>query len=157
MPGQPYGGEYMKKILIAVFAITLAATIQAKQDMVALVTDNVNTGATVTTDTSGMLFGEIQRLYITLPTGTNAYTANVILTISNMYSGETRTLYDNTVLGYGTNISIYPLTTPTVPIDGVATNWYVPFYLYDDVILMTSTNASLTNKSVKAYIYYDRE
>jgi hypothetical protein len=147
----------MKRILIAMVICATSCLAIAKQDVVVLTLDNVNTSGTASATTSGMLFGEVQRIFITLPTGTTDYTADVTLTVKNTYTGEQRTLYPNSVLGYGTNISISPVVAPYVVPAAAVTNWCVPFCLYDDTVTLTVTNATLTNKSVKAYIYYDRE
>jgi hypothetical protein len=146
----------MKRIYIAIICGFVAISAFAEQNMIALFADDVSTSSTADTVESEIMRGCVNRIFIDANVTTNDYTATIGISASNTYSGETRTLVTDGTLGTTTNLSTYPRATLVDTAGSDIINSYDKFLLHDDVLILSVSEASETNRSVRAFIYYDR-
>jgi len=146
----------MKRIYIAIICGFVAISAFAEQNMIALFADDVSTSSTADTVESEIMRGCVNRIFIDANVTTNDYTATIGISASNTYSGETRTLVTDGTLGTTTNLSTYPRATLVDTAGSDIINSYDKFLLHDDVLILSVSEASETNRSVRAFIYYNR-
>lgn len=146
----------MKTFFAVAALFVLTGCAYAGSGIIPLFADNVTTSTTADTVDSEILRGCVERVYIDANVATNDYTVIAGISISNTYSGETRTLVVTNLLGTATNLSIYPRALMVDTSSAAITNAYDKISLYDDVLILSVSEASATNRNVRAYIYYTR-
>ena len=146
----------MKTFFAVAALFAMACCAHADAGFIPLFADNVTTSTTADTASSEILRGCVERVYIDANVSTNDYTVIAGIAISNTYSGETRTLVVTNLLGMATNLSVYPRALMVDTASASITNAYDKIELYDDVLILSVSEASETNRNVRAYIYYTR-
>ena len=134
----------------------LAGACMATQDMIALVSDNVTTTETADVTSSSAIDGCVDRIYLVPMDATNALTVTISLTATDQYTSETRTLLSSVIHTNITSLSISPRVANVTTANAATTYDFSKFRLHNDKVNLNVSSASATNRTVKAYIYFDR-
>lgn len=147
----------MKKVLIVVAACMLSCAAFAAQDMIVLVADNATTGTTADVVSSGSVWGCVDRIYLVPMDATNALTVTVSLTATDNYTGEVRDLLTEAGYTNTATLSVAPRIANVTTANAAMTYAFSKIRLHDDVVKLNVKSASATNRTVKAFVYYDRD